>query len=67
VTEQFRAGDIRHCYADISRIQQLLGYQPTVTFEQGVAELVAWVGNQQGVKNDGEKATNQLQQLGLVR
>jgi dTDP-L-rhamnose 4-epimerase len=42
IVAKFRAGDIRHCFADISRIQAL-GYQPKVRFEDGVAELVEWV------------------------
>jgi dTDP-L-rhamnose 4-epimerase len=65
ITGQFRAGDIRHCFADISRIQRLLGYQPRVTFETGVRELVAWVGGQQaGTTGD---AHAQLAAHGLVR
>src|SRR5438445_302949 len=43
ITGKFRAGDIRHCFADISRIQRLVGYAPRFTFEDGVRELVAWV------------------------
>lgn len=45
VTQKFRVGDIRHCYADIRRLQAL-GYSPRVAFEDGVAELVAWVQSQ---------------------
>jgi len=37
----FRAGDIRHCYADISKIRAGLGYEPRVRFEDGMRELVA--------------------------
>lgn len=68
LTEKFRAGDIRHCYADVSRIQSL-GYQPRVAFEQGVGELVGWVSKQRaaGVRNDAEGAARQLAALGLVR
>jgi dTDP-L-rhamnose 4-epimerase len=42
VTRRFRKGDVRHCYADISRIKQALGFQPSVSFDQGLRELVAW-------------------------
>jgi len=44
----FRAGDIRHCYADIRHIQSS-GYEPKVPFEDGIAELVAWVSTQTAV------------------
>jgi dTDP-L-rhamnose 4-epimerase len=67
VTEKFRAGDIRNCFADIARIQQALGYQPRVTFEEGVGELVSWVGQQQSVRNDSTAVSQQLAALGLVR
>lgn len=38
-----RIGDIRHCFADISRAQEVLGYEPEVTLETGLLDLVAWV------------------------
>ncbi|MEK6398541.1 MAG: NAD-dependent epimerase/dehydratase family protein [Terriglobus sp.] len=46
VTHKFRAGDIRHCYADISKAARLLGYQPQVTHEEGFRELAQWLGGQ---------------------
>jgi dTDP-L-rhamnose 4-epimerase len=63
---KFRAGDIRHCFADISRIQRLLGYQPGVSFEDGVRELVAWVARQQA-GSPAADAHGQLEAHGLVR
>jgi dTDP-L-rhamnose 4-epimerase len=65
VSGQFRAGDIRHCYADIGKARRLLGYEPRVTFEQGVAELVNWVRGQQA-EDSFEKAQAELRQRGLV-
>jgi dTDP-L-rhamnose 4-epimerase len=65
ITGKFRAGDIRHCFADISRIQRLLGYQPRVTFEDGVRELVTWVAGQQAGATGGD-AHAQLAAHGLV-
>ncbi len=46
VTGQFREGDIRHCIADISKARRLLGYEPKVKLEDGLVELLAWVGGQ---------------------
>jgi dTDP-L-rhamnose 4-epimerase len=66
VTGQFRAGDIRHCYADISKIQSTLGYTPRVKFEDGVRELVSWVSEQTGVQDDVDTARRQLERLGLT-
>jgi len=42
ITHQFRIGDIRHCYADITKISKRLGYTPTILFSKGVEEFVQW-------------------------
>jgi len=42
ITCQFRLGDVRHCTADLTRARQLLGFEPRVTWEEGLAELVRW-------------------------
>jgi dTDP-L-rhamnose 4-epimerase len=59
ITNRFRAGDIRHCYADISRARTLLGYEPQVTHRAGFDELAQWLGSQQAE----DKAETMLQQL----
>ncbi len=59
VTGKYRAGDIRHCYADITRARNLLGYEPQVTHEEGFAELAAWLADQEAE----DKADTMLQQL----
>jgi len=41
-TNQFRIGDIRDCYADLTRSTKVLGYIPRIDFSTGVAELIAW-------------------------
>ena len=46
VTEEFRTGDIRHCFADITRARELLGYEPTRRFEEGLDKLIEWVRTQ---------------------
>jgi dTDP-L-rhamnose 4-epimerase len=46
ITGQFREGDIRHCIADISKAKTLLGYEPSVRLEDGLVELLDWVGGQ---------------------
>jgi dTDP-L-rhamnose 4-epimerase len=61
---KFRAGDIRHCSADIRRIQAL-GYEPKVRFEDGVAELVQWVRAQRAT-DEFERARAELARRGLT-
>lgn len=42
ITQTFRKGDVRHCFADIRKIRKELGWQPTTTFENGMQNLIAW-------------------------
>jgi dTDP-L-rhamnose 4-epimerase len=43
---QFRAGDIRHCYADLTKARRLLGFEPRIPLQEGMADLLAWVKEQ---------------------
>ena len=42
IVGKYRAGDIRHCFADISHARQVLGYAPRMPFAEGLAATVAW-------------------------
>lgn len=46
IVERFRAGDIRHCYADTRKAADRLGFEPEIEFEQGMADLLDWLGGQ---------------------
>ena len=59
VTGKYRAGDIRHCYADITKARALLGYEPQVSHEEGFRELADWLAGQEAE----DKADTMLQQL----
>lgn len=65
VRNEYRAGDIRHCYADISRARKLLGYEPEVAFEDGMRELVSWLAGMSAVDRVDE-ATAALAERGLT-
>jgi UDP-N-acetylglucosamine 4-epimerase len=39
---EFRAGDVRHSRADITRIREALGYEPEIPFAEGIARTLAW-------------------------
>ena len=41
-----RTGDIKHSLADISRARKALGYDPTVSFEEGLRRTVEWYRQQ---------------------
>ncbi len=46
ILNQFRAGDIRHCYADLTKTRRLLGFEPRIPLQDGLADLLAWVREQ---------------------
>lgn len=66
ITGQYRAGDIRHCFADIGRAQRRLGFAPTVEFAAGLVELASWVAAQP-VEDRLEEAVGELRRRGLTR
>jgi dTDP-L-rhamnose 4-epimerase len=47
ITGSYRVGDIRHCFADITRAAAVLGYEPQITLEAGLMELAGWLSTQQ--------------------
>ncbi len=65
ITGKYRAGDIRHCFADISAAGLRLGYQPKFSFKQGVRELVAWLAEQTAV-DKVRQAARELDRYGLT-
>lgn len=46
ITGKYRVGDIRHCYADISLANEVLGFYPQVDFNNGLEELANWLEGQ---------------------
>jgi dTDP-L-rhamnose 4-epimerase len=67
VLDSHRAGDIRHCYADISAIRRLLRWEPQFSFEQGIEDLAMWMRSQSGDARGQERAYTELRTHGLVR
>ncbi|MEJ7714791.1 MAG: NAD-dependent epimerase/dehydratase family protein [Thermoleophilaceae bacterium] len=65
VTGEFRAGDIRHCFADTARATRELGFEAAVALEEGLPELARWVAGQEPVER-GDEALADLRARGLV-
>jgi len=61
----FREGDIRHCYADITRIRTQLRYEPTISLEEGFDDLAEWARTQKP-QDRFDLATVELASRGLV-
>jgi dTDP-L-rhamnose 4-epimerase len=65
ITGDYRVGDIRHCYADIGKARRLLGYEPQVNLEQGMAELASWLDGQRA-DDHVDEAREELISRGLT-
>jgi dTDP-L-rhamnose 4-epimerase len=66
IVAKYREGDIRHCVADISKAKSLLGYEPQVSLERGIPELLSWV-RAQAAQDQVASATAELESRQLVR
>jgi dTDP-L-rhamnose 4-epimerase len=66
LTGQARAGDIRHCFADIGLARKLLGFEPSVELEEGMGELAEWLETQTAEDRVGA-ANAELSARGLAR
>jgi dTDP-L-rhamnose 4-epimerase len=66
ITGKYRAGDIRHCFADTSLAERVLGFRAEVELEQGLTELVEWMLGQQAFDRVDD-ARAELARRGLQR
>ncbi len=63
---RFREGDIRHCYAETTRAEKVLGFKAAISFEEGIEDLMKWTRSQHA-KDLVEKATDELERKGLLK
>ncbi|MGB2630341.1 MAG: NAD-dependent epimerase/dehydratase family protein [Candidatus Omnitrophota bacterium] len=65
IKHTFRAGDIRHCFADSTKIKSVLGFEPSVRFEDGIDDLTEWV-SRQVCEDNVVQAMQELKDRGLA-
>jgi dTDP-L-rhamnose 4-epimerase len=66
ISGRYRVGDIRHCFGDISRAREALGYTPKVSLEDGMAELVGWLQEQEKPSDGVQLHAAELAERGLT-
>jgi dTDP-L-rhamnose 4-epimerase len=54
ITNKYRTGDIRSCYANISRIRKEIGFEPTIKLSDGITDLIRWVAGQTPTEEIGD-------------
>ena len=66
IVQQYRAGDIRHCYADTTLVEQLLAFRSEISFQRGMEDLLPWLEAQEP-RDEVDAAKAALLARGLVR
>jgi dTDP-L-rhamnose 4-epimerase len=66
ITGRYRVGDIRHCFADIQRARRAFGYEPRVSLERGMTELVSWLQEQDRPEDSVGRHAAELAARGLT-
>ena len=67
ISGKYRLGDIRHNYADLSKIKNVLGFHPKFNFRTGISEFVNWVKTQNIQEDKYENSIKELKQKGLIK
>lgn len=67
ISGNFRLGDIRHNYADISLAQNILGYEPKYSFEEGLKKFCEWVLTQPLEEDNYKKSLEEMKNKGLYK
>jgi dTDP-L-rhamnose 4-epimerase len=65
IMQKARSGDIRNCFADIGKAQQLLGYEPRFRLQDSLDEIVEWVRGAEAIDR-GADMKRELEARGLV-
>ncbi|MCC8172043.1 MAG: NAD-dependent epimerase/dehydratase family protein [Parabacteroides sp.] len=67
VSGNYRLGDIRHNYADISLARELLGFEPRWNFDRGISRFVDWVNAQEVQEDKYESSIEEMKRKGLYK
>lgn len=67
VSGNYRLGDIRHNFADITLAKQILGFLPKWTFDDGIKRFAEWVKRQELQTDNYEASLEEMKQKGLFK
>lgn len=67
ISGNYRLGDIRHNYADISKIENLLGFKNKITFSEGIKRFTTWVNEQEIQTDRYSESINEMKEKGLYK
>lgn len=67
ISGNYRLGDIRHNYADLNKIQSLLGFEPKISFVEGISRFTNWVNQQEIHIDESDKSLAEMKAKGLYK
>lgn len=67
ISGNYRLGDIRHNYADLTKIKNKLGFEPNYSFEQGLKKFTDWVDKQEVQQDNYAKSIEEMKVKGLYK
>lgn len=67
VSGNFRIGDIRHNYADITAAREILGFEPKWNFSDGIARFTSWVDSQKVCEDKYEQSLKEMKDKNLFK
>ena len=67
VSGNYRLGDIRHNYADITLAREILGFEPKWKFSQGIEQFANWVNQQEIQEDKYEASIEEMKRKGLYK
>lgn len=67
VKGRFRAGDIRHCFADVGKAKEVIGFTARTGFEEGLPLFLDWAAEEEGVRDLVDKGIGELDAKGLIK
>ncbi|WP_398454959.1 NAD-dependent epimerase/dehydratase family protein [Sphingobacterium thalpophilum] len=67
ISGNYRLGDIRHNYADLSKIKKHLGFEPKVSFAEGIKNFTEWVNTQEVQEDKYQQSIDEMKARGLYK
>ncbi len=66
ISSNYRLGDIRHNYADLSKIKSI-GFEPKVSFDEGIEKFASWVKQQEVQEDTYEQSIKEMKEKGMFK
>ncbi len=67
ISGNYRLGDIRHNFADLTKIKKELEFSPKTSFEEGIKKFTDWVNRQEVVEDKYETSIDEMKNKGLYK